>query len=128
MRLPRLEHALIDPEKLRDYLLSPKHDRGRFKAAVFATMGYSPEDWRRFESDIRKLIATCEATTVQPTAHGQKYVVTGTLEGPAKRPKRIRTLGSFGTANTCHASSPPTRSPCDEIQEAPDRRARQGPA
>lgn len=92
MRLPSLESALIDPEKLRDYLLSPSHDRGRFKAAVFASMGYSREHWWRFEADIRKLIAASDAEQVPSGAHGQKYVVAGTLEGPAGRPRRIRTV------------------------------------
>ena len=92
MRLPRLEQALIDPEKLSDYLLSPDHDRGRFKAALFATMGYGPENWRRLESDIRSMIAACDATPAGTSAHGQKFVVTGTLDGPARRPKRIRTV------------------------------------
>ena len=77
MRLPRLEQALIDPEKLSDYLLSPDHDRGRFKAALFATMGYGPENWRRLESDIRSMIAACDATPAGTSAHGQKFVVTG---------------------------------------------------
>jgi len=92
VRLPSLGSALIDPEKLRDYLLSPSHDRGRFKAAVFASMGYSRDDWQRFEADIRKLIEATDAEQVPSAAHGHKYVVAGTLEGPAGRPRRIRTV------------------------------------
>jgi hypothetical protein len=36
--LPDAERALIATEKLRDYLLSPTHAVGRFKAAFFAKL------------------------------------------------------------------------------------------
>jgi hypothetical protein len=35
MNLPAADRALIQPEKLRDYLLSTEHPVGRFKAAFF---------------------------------------------------------------------------------------------
>jgi hypothetical protein len=39
VRLPGGERAIIDPEKLRDYVLSRAHPVGRFKAAFFASLG-----------------------------------------------------------------------------------------
>jgi hypothetical protein len=36
MKLPNGDRALIEPEKVRDYLLSTTHPVGRFKAAYFA--------------------------------------------------------------------------------------------
>ena len=36
MRLPNAELAIIDPKKIRDYLLSSVHPVGRFKAHFFA--------------------------------------------------------------------------------------------
>ena len=45
MRLPGGERALIDPEKLRDYVLSRAHPVGRFKAAFFASLGYEIDTW-----------------------------------------------------------------------------------
>jgi hypothetical protein len=53
-RLPNAAHAQIDPRKLRDYALNPKHDTGRYKAAFFAQMGYAAYDWQRLEQDIRE--------------------------------------------------------------------------
>lgn len=42
MALPNAELACIEPEKIRDYLLSPTHPIGRFKAMVFTTaLGYN---------------------------------------------------------------------------------------
>jgi hypothetical protein len=40
VRLPGGERVIIDPEKLREYVLSRVHPVGRFKAAFFAALGY----------------------------------------------------------------------------------------
>jgi len=39
MKLPGAEAAVVDPERVRDDLLSPIHQVGRFKAAFFARLG-----------------------------------------------------------------------------------------
>lgn len=41
MRLPAADRAYVDPAKVRDYLLSPVHPEGQFKAAFFRALGYS---------------------------------------------------------------------------------------
>jgi hypothetical protein len=43
VRLPNDEGAIIPPEKLRDYLLSPEESGG--KAAFFARLGYTRANW-----------------------------------------------------------------------------------
>ncbi len=54
MRMPGAERAVIDSAKIRDYLLSPSHPVGRFKAVFFASLGYTAwivlagEDFPRF--------------------------------------------------------------------------------
>ncbi|HET7673949.1 MAG TPA: hypothetical protein VFL54_00355 [Gammaproteobacteria bacterium] len=40
MKLPNAGAAVILPEKVRDYLLSPTHPIGRYKAAFFRSQGY----------------------------------------------------------------------------------------
>jgi len=39
MSLPNAERAVVDPVKVRDYLLSAVHPIGRFKARFFVAMG-----------------------------------------------------------------------------------------
>jgi hypothetical protein len=51
--IPNADRAIIDPAKLHWYLISRSHPVGRFKAAFFLALGYSPEDWRRLEADLR---------------------------------------------------------------------------
>jgi hypothetical protein len=42
VRIPNADRAVVDPAKLRDYLLSTTHTVGRFKAAFFCgQLGYS---------------------------------------------------------------------------------------
>jgi len=40
MKLPNADHAVIVPEKIRDYLLNPTHRRGAAKARLLLGMGY----------------------------------------------------------------------------------------
>lgn len=60
MRLSALD-AIIPPEKLVGYLLSPAHPDGRAKAAYLARLGYLQADWERLEADIREQHLSREA-------------------------------------------------------------------
>ena len=73
MLIPNADRAVIESAKLQDYLLSRSHPVGRFQAAFFQTLGYSSEDWRQFEADLRSQHLPKEATTVEAAPYGQKY-------------------------------------------------------
>lgn len=90
--LPNAEMAVIDAEKLRDYVLSSTHPVGRFKAAFFRRMGYSNQDWRAFENHLRELILSQGVTKVEETPYGTKYVIEGPLVGPAGDTMQIATV------------------------------------
>ena len=83
--LPAAEHAYIDPAKVRDYLLSPVHPVGRFKAVVFQALGYKTGEWEKLRDDLLTLAGTVEAIPGQTSNFGQKYEVSGTLSGPNGR-------------------------------------------
>jgi hypothetical protein len=91
MKLPGVERAVIDPGKIRDYLLSNEHLIGRHKAAIFRGMGYSREDWQQLADDLLKLVQSSEATLQERTEYGQKYTVDGYLQGPGPRVMHTRT-------------------------------------
>lgn len=57
MQLPNSESAIVPEEKLRDYLLSPTHPIGRYKASFFQRLGYEQANWQLLEQDIRSLLA-----------------------------------------------------------------------
>lgn len=92
MKLARAERTLIEPAKVRDYLLSREHPIGRFKAVFFESLGYSADAWQRLEADLRALAVAGEAVLGDRTKYGQKYEVRGTLNGPSGRPASLVTV------------------------------------
>jgi hypothetical protein len=89
LQIPNADQAVIDPAKLRDYLLSSTHPVGRFKAPFFQGLGYTAPDWGRLEADLRTQHLPQEAVAAPPTPYGQKYVIRATLVGLARRPARV---------------------------------------
>ena len=75
MRLPNADLAEIDSRKLHDYVLSPTHPVGRFKARFFAALGYSHERWKEFEADIRSQHLTQDAEQRETLSDGQLWTI-----------------------------------------------------
>ena len=92
MKLPNAEKAVISPEKLRDYLLSLSHPIGRFKAVFFKKLGYSSENWKLLERDLRNLILSRDVTSILETEYGKKFVVQGDITSPENKTVRIVTV------------------------------------
>jgi hypothetical protein len=89
MKLPAADRALIDAAKVRDYLLSPSHPVGRFKAAFFAAVGFRQGDWQVLLAALARLAVEGDAVQTEATPFGQKYEVRGTLTGPSGRTATI---------------------------------------
>jgi hypothetical protein len=89
LRLPNIENAVIDSEKLRDYLLSSSHPVGRFKAAFFSSLGYTREDWKQLEADLRRQHLTRDAVLCRETSYGRKYEIRGRIRGPAGKAREV---------------------------------------
>ena len=83
MKLPDADHIVVDERKVREYLLSRSHPIGRFKAAVFARVGFRAQNWREFVSAVRVLAVQGDAVPGEPNEYGVKYMVSGIIMGPA---------------------------------------------
>jgi len=83
MKVPNGQSARIDVSKIHDYLLSPIHPIGRFKAVFFMSLGYSRDDWRRLEADLLAHLQNHEVVQTQLNSYGTKHIVRGTLFGPS---------------------------------------------
>jgi hypothetical protein len=81
LKLPNADRVHIPEDKLRRYVLSADHQIGRFKARFFARLGYTADNWEQLRDHLRAL-AEGDAEVGPATEFGQKYVVSGTLEGP----------------------------------------------
>lgn len=73
MKIPGANRAFVDAAKLKDYLLSPTHDEGRFKARFFRSLGFRQETWRDLQSIFQKVPEQFEAVEVQETAFGRMF-------------------------------------------------------
>lgn len=82
MRLPSANRAAIDAAKLENYLLSPDHPVGRFKARVFATAGYTRANVAVLQADLLDLAQAGDAEPQARGIFGQKFIVRGILQGP----------------------------------------------
>lgn len=92
MKLPAGERAVIEPAKIRDYLLSSSHPVGRFKAPFFASLGYTTTNWRRLAEDLRDLPVSGDAELGRDSPYGQKYEIRGTLKGPSGKSAEVFTV------------------------------------
>lgn len=92
MKLPNAENATVDDAKVRDYLLSPEHPVGRFKARVFRAAGYQHEHWARLRDDLLGLARTLVVTPTGADPFGQRFAGTGLLPAPNGRPLPVVTV------------------------------------
>ena len=80
--MPGGETAIVDREKLIGYCLNPEHPRGKHKARVFATFGFTVEN----ADDLRVALLTAAATVdARPAASdqfGDRYVSEFEVKGP----------------------------------------------
>ena len=82
MRLPNGTRAVVDEQKVKDYLLSESHPVGRFKARFFSGLGFGLENWEDFRSELLKLAGEGEAVEDEATDFGKKYKISGKIVGP----------------------------------------------
>ncbi len=82
MKLPHGNRAVVDEQKVREYLLSESHPVGRFKAAFFRGLGFGRENWQEFRDAILPLAADGDAVEEESSEYGQKYRIVGEIVGP----------------------------------------------
>lgn len=83
MTLPNADRAVIDDAKVRDYLLSLEHPIGRAKARFFSRLGFRRDRWGELRDALLALAQTGSAARIAVSVFGQKYVVRGSIQGPA---------------------------------------------
>ena len=92
MRLPNAERAVVEVAKVRDYLLSPSHPVGRFKAVFFLSLGFSVDCWESLRDVLLELAHTRDATPGQLSPFGLKFEIRATVVGPSGRNAELLTV------------------------------------
>lgn len=90
--LPNAHRAVIEPEKLRDYVLSPEHKYGKHKARVFlSALGIDRGSWEYLRDQITSRVEEAEVSEVRAGKYGVRYSVPMLIEGLNGRTHEVTT-------------------------------------
>ena len=92
MKLPNAEKAVVEREKIVDYLLNAAHPDNGGKAAFFLGLGFSRDDWQGLIAAFGKLAGTAEVSKTMESPHGRKFVLDGRIEAPGGKAAVVRTI------------------------------------
>lgn len=76
--------AIVDRRKLTGYCLNPEHPRGKHKARVFATLGFTAENADELRTALLKAAATADAQPAESDQFGTRYVLEFEIKGPQR--------------------------------------------
>lgn len=92
MKLPNRESAVIEPEKLTEYLLNVDHRRGGTKARLLLRLGYSKDNWQQLEADIRRFHLEVDVEVIRETRYGIRYEISAPLQTPTNEQRIVRSV------------------------------------
>lgn len=92
MKLPNVEHIVVERDKIADYLLNPTHRYGASKARFFVSFGFDAEAWEVLAERLREHGQRNEVMKVRQTVFGPRYQVEGPLHTPDGRQPLVRTV------------------------------------
>lgn len=84
MRIPNANDAIVDIDKLTGYCLNSHHSRGKHKARVFeSACGITAVNAEILRLQLLDAVVERDARELPISAHGKRYMVEFTLQGPA---------------------------------------------
>ena len=92
MKLPNADKALVQREKIADYLLNPAHPDNNGKAEFFESFGFRLDDWGTLAKALRQAALGGEVIQHLETSHGVKYVLHAAMETPSGKSPLVRTV------------------------------------
>lgn len=75
------DNAIIELDKVANYLLNDDHPVGGAKAAFFRRFGFRRERWTQLADALRQHARECALPMLRPTPFGVRIVLTGCLQG-----------------------------------------------
>jgi hypothetical protein len=92
MKLPCANTAVVERQKIVDYLLNAAHRYGASKAQFFWEFGFRVERWEHLAEALREHARAHDVVRERETGFGPRYVVEGELGTPSGRRPRVRTV------------------------------------
>jgi hypothetical protein len=91
-RLPNAGHAVVDPRKITQYLLSSTHPVGGPKARFFRRFGFEASKPNVLAHALLEHAAANDAVVLQSPAFGTKFEIRGRLRSPDGRNPIVRAV------------------------------------
>ena len=101
MKLPNADKALVQREKITDYLLNAAHPDNNGKAEFFESFGFRSDDWKTLAKAMRQMTLGGEVITSLDTSHGVKYVLHAAMETPSGKTPLVRTVWIIDRGRNC---------------------------
>lgn len=95
MPLPNLEEALIEEQKITEYLLSEDNSGG--KKGFFTGFGFLLNEWQLLRDALFNHAKANEVTKVVESEHGIKYIIEGEMQTPDGRSTQVRAIWIIDT-------------------------------
>lgn len=92
MKLPNASLALVEREKITEYLLNREHPDNGGKADFFIGLGFSLNEWEILAESLRRVARFSGVSRSMESAHGKKYIVEGDLQTPSGKTPKVRTV------------------------------------
>jgi hypothetical protein len=99
LNLPNAHLAIVDREKITEYLLNPAHPDNGGKAKFFLGLGFTAEQWQVFAEALRTLADSFPIIELMESPHGIKYIVVGRFDTPSGKSPSVRTVWIVDTGN-----------------------------
>ncbi len=92
MKLPNAGKAVVEREKIEDYLLNAAHPDNGGKAAFFEGLGFRRDRWETLATALRMVATQAEIAHNMDSPHGRKYVIFGKVEAPGGKSAVVQTV------------------------------------
>lgn len=92
MTLPNANNALVQREKIADYLLNATHPDNNGKAEFFESFGFHVDAWETLAKAFARAALDGEVIQHLETSHGVKYVLHAAMETPSGKSPLVRTV------------------------------------
>jgi hypothetical protein len=92
MKLPNALSAVVEREKVVDYLLKRAHRYGASKAEFFFKYGFLLDKWEVLAQALLEHGQKHDVVNVTETGFGPRFLIDGELPSPDGRAPRVRTV------------------------------------
>ena len=92
MKLPNAEKAIVEREKVEDYLLNAAHPDNGGKAEFFLQLGFRRDQWEMLAAALKAVAVEADIMTVTDSPHGKKYALAGRIQSPVGKTSKVQII------------------------------------